>query len=204
MSKSCNKNWMNKRQNGSLERRNGRKRYSKWLLRRQRPRCLGPDSTLYIRCPHPSPHPWARSPIPLRPGNFLFCTTLPSSIYSTIHLSFHLQMEIITQNNTTTNGLLSILSSTSHPNLSFSGWRVFWSDLLIHSQWEKEIRLNHAKNVTGRFWCGLVILSAREYHAVQANSRDACAEARIWCRRQSWFYITLDYSDTLRQLANSQ
>lgn len=79
-------------------------------MRRQRPRCLGPDSTLYIRCPHPSlqaPHP-----IPPRQGNFPPTTTHPSSIYPSIHLSFPQQMEIITHNNTTSNSSLSLLSTS--------------------------------------------------------------------------------------------
>lgn len=152
----------------------------------------------------PSIHPQAHHPIPSRQGNFLLPTAHPSSIYSSIHLSVPQQMEIITHNNTTTNSSLSLLSPTSHPNLSSSGWWLFWSELSAQSQWGKWIHLNHAKNVTGRFWCGLVILSTCEFHIVQANSRDACAKASIWCRRQSWFYITLDYSDTLRQPANSQ
>lgn len=119
-------------------------------------------------------------------------TTRPSSIYPSIHLAFPQQMEIITHNNTTTNSSPTLLSPTSHPNLGSSGWRVFWSDLSSRSQWWKEIRLNHAKNVTGRFWCGLAILSASKFRAVQANSRDACVNASIRCRRQSWFCITLD------------
>lgn len=152
----------------------------------------------------PSIHPQARHPIPSRRGNFLHPTTHPSSIYPSIHLSFPQQMEIITDNNTTTNGWLSLLSPTSHPNLNSSKWWVFWLDLSSLSQWRKEIRLNHAKNVTGRFWCGLAILSASAFHTVQANSWDACVNASIRCQRQRWFCITLDYSDTLRQLANSQ
>lgn len=67
-------------------------------MRRQRPRCLGPDSTLYIRCP-PNPSLQAHHPIPSRQGNFLLPTTRPSSIYPSIHLAFPQQMEIITHNN---------------------------------------------------------------------------------------------------------
>lgn len=167
------------------------------------PAVLGLTAPSTSGAPHPSLHPSASSP-----SNSIetreFPPPHPSSIYSSIHLSVPQQMEIITHNNTTTNSSLSLLSPTSHPNLSSSGWWLFWSELSAQSQWGKWIHLNHAKNVTGRFWCGLVILSTCEFHTVQANSRDACAKASIWCRRQSWFYITLDYSDTLRQPANSQ
>ncbi|CAB1443604.1 unnamed protein product [Pleuronectes platessa] len=54
----------------------------------------------------------------------------------------------------------------------------FDQTLSSRSRWGKEIRLNHAKNVTGRFWCGLAILSASAFRTVQANSRDACVNAR--------------------------
>ena len=162
---------------------------------------------------HQVPPPSLPPPIPdlaiqFHPGEGISSSspppTHPSSIYPSIHLSFHQQMEIITHNNTTTNSSLSLPSAASHPNLSSSSWRVFWSDLSSRSRWGKEIRLNHAKNVTGRFWCGLAILSASAFRTVQANSRDACVNASIRCHRQSWFCITLDYSDTLRQPANSQ
>ncbi len=154
------------------------------------PAVLGLTAPSTSGAPHPSLR--AHHPIPSRQGNFLLPTTHPSSIYASIHLSFPQQMEIITHNNTTTNSSPSLLSPPSHPDLSSLGWRLFWSDLSSRSQWWKEIRLNHARNVTGRFWCGLAILSASEFCTVQANSRDACVNASIWCHRQRWFCITLN------------
>lgn len=95
------------------------------------PAVLGLTAPSTSGAPHPSLQ--ARHPIPSRQGNFLLPTTDLSSIYPSIHLSFPQQMEIITHNNTTS--LPFLLSSTSHPNLSSSEWRLFWSDLSSRSQW---------------------------------------------------------------------
>lgn len=182
------------RQNGPLVRRGegmGKKRgTASDYWEDKDPAVLGLTAPSTSGVPHPSLQ--AHHPIPSTQGNFLLLTTHPSFIYPSIHLSFPKQMEIITHNNTTTNSWLSLFSPTSHPNLSSSAWRVFWSDLSSQSQWWKEICLNHAKNVTGRFWCGLAILSASEFRTLQANSRVACMNASIRCRTQSWFCITLD------------
>lgn len=192
MSQGCREDWKSKGRMVLLVGREGMERRgtASDYWEDKDPAVLGLTAPSTSGAPHPSLQ--ARHPIPSRQGNFLLPTTHPSSIYPSIHLSFPQQMEIITHNNTTTNSSPSLLSPTSHPNLSSSRWRVFWSDLSSRSQWWKEIRLNHAKNVTGRFWCGLAILSASEFHTVQANSRDACVNASIRCRRQSWFCITLD------------
>lgn len=63
------------------------KKWSKWLLRRQRPCCLGSDSTLYIRCPPPPPPSLpSELTIQFHPHERI-SSTAPSLIYSSIHLS---------------------------------------------------------------------------------------------------------------------
>lgn len=85
-------------QNGSFGLRKvwGGGKWSEWLLRRQRPRCPGSDSTLYIRCPPP------KLPIQFHPHGGI-SSAAPSLIYPSIHLSLPQQMEKITGNNATTN-----------------------------------------------------------------------------------------------------
>lgn len=175
MRQYCNSNWKSKRQSAGQREEAKRRGFSKWLLRRQRPRCLGPDSSLYIRWPSYLPHPQARHPIPSRQGNFLLLTTQPSSIYSSIHLSFFpANWNNNTKHHNNQRLAMPAFFQTLHPISAFLARWVFWSDLLTQSQWEKEICLNNAKNVTGRFWCGLAILSASKYHTVPAKSWDTC------------------------------
>lgn len=169
------------------------------------PAVLGLTAPSTSGAPHPSLHPSLSSP-----SNSIQTREFPPPHHPPIiHLSLHSSLFSPTNGNNNTqqhnNQQFAVPPfSNLTSKLSSSGWRVFWSVLSSRSQWGKEILLNHAKNVTGRFWCGLAILSASEFRTVQANSRDACVNASIQCRRQSWFCITLDYSDTLRQPADSQ
>lgn len=160
-------------------------------MRRQRPRCLGPDSTLYIRCPPSLP--------PSSPSNSIQTREFPPPHQPpVIHLSLHSSLFSPTNENNNTqqhNNQQVRRPSFLRPHIQISALEddgSFDQTSQVGPNGWKEIRLNHAKNVTGRFWCGLAILSASEFRTVQANSRDACVNASIRCRRQSWFCITLD------------
>lgn len=159
MSQSCRENWKSKGRMVLLVGREGMKKKRGTASDYWEDKDL---AVLGLTAPSTSgaPIPPYKLTIQFHPDKGISSST--SSIYPSIHLSFPQQMEIITHNNTTTNSSLSLLSPTSHPNLSSPGWRAFWSDLSSRSQWWKEIRLNHAKNATGRFWCGLAILSAKQ------------------------------------------
>lgn len=106
-----------------------RKKWSEWLLRRQRPCCPGPDSTLYIRCPPPSLP--SELLIQFHPHEGI-SSTAPSLIYPSIHLSLPQQMGKITRNNATTNSPPSLLLAILHSNLTSSevgpsgGKRYVW------------------------------------------------------------------------------
>lgn len=191
MSQSCRENWKSKGRMAvrgeGMERRGTASDY--W--EDKDPAVSGLTAPSTSGAPHPSLR--ARHPIPSRQGNFLLPTTRPSSIYPSIHLSFPQQMKIITHNNTTTNKFA--VPPFLQPHIQISALQdggSFDQTSQVGPDGWKEIRLNHAKNVTGRFWCGLAILSASEFRTEQANSRDACVNASIQCRRQSWFCITLD------------
>lgn len=85
-------------------------------------------------------------------------------------------MEIITHNSTTTQQfpVPPLLSPQPHIQVPapLDDSSFDQSSQVVPNGW-KEIRLNHAKNATGRFWCGLVVLSASKFRTARANSRDA-------------------------------
>lgn len=142
MSRCCSENWKRK----GRRRREGMER--RGTVRRQRPRCLRPDSTLYIR--PPPIHPRAPNPIPARQGNFLHPHHPPI-----IHLSRYSSLFQPTNGNNNTQQPTvrrSSFSPASHPSAAPRHDGSFDQTTRVGPDGGKEILLNHAKNVTGRFF----------------------------------------------------
>lgn len=134
-----------------------RKKWSEWLLRRQRPCCPGSDSTLYIRCPPPSLP--SELLIQFHPHEGI-SSTAPSLIYPSIHLSLPQQMGKITRNNATTNSPPSLLLAILHSNLTSSevgpsgGKRYVWITQRMRAVGFWCQRIGHSADVgfgVGRF-----------------------------------------------------
>lgn len=160
-------------------------RYSKWLLRRQRPCCLRPDSSLYIRCPPSLP--------PRSPSNSIHTGEFPPPL---VHLSLHSSL-LSPPTNGNNNTQQCNNQQFTGPSLLQPPIQTLRLDLLsrassVGPSSGKKICLNHAKECD---WQVFGVVSPPCLPGKRRRRRtggDARISASISCCRRSWFWITAD------------
>lgn len=174
----------------------GKGGYGKWLLRRQRPCCLRSDSSLYIRCPPSLPPRSSSNSIPTREFP-------PPHHPPIIHLSLHSSLFPPTNGNDNTQQPTVHCLSFLQPHIQISATQGDGSfnqtSQVSPSGGKRYVWITQRMQLAG-----FGVASPSCLPVDSAQCWPTCINTSIQCHGQSWFCITSDYSNTLRQPADSQ